>query len=251
MSETQAASGGVKVTPPFAYGEIVPLLKQHRVAVEDGIVAPALRKVQAVPISMSEMGRAARDYPIAFSGTPDGKRFGVIALLGLRQDENRLVDDAGRWREGWYVPAYVRRYPFCMASVTDNGQQRDERVVCVERGALAEGDGGRALEDEAGKPQAWWEERLKLTQEFEADLLRTARMCDILSKFGLLVPFSAQAVSKSGDTMNITGLFRGDEGRLDKLRADDLRMLIRTGTLGRLYAQMFSLDNLGRLLDLG
>ncbi len=49
-----------------------------------------------------------------------------------------------------YVPAYVRRYPFCMTRVTVDGKEAPERVACVEKLALNDRD--EALFDEQGKP---------------------------------------------------------------------------------------------------
>jgi hypothetical protein len=45
-------------------------------------------------------------------------------------------------------------------------------------------------------------------------------------------------------------MYQADEMRIADCNAEDLRMLINKGILGRLYAHMISLDNLGRLLDL-
>jgi SapC len=85
--------------------------------------------------------------------------------------------------------------------------------------------------------------------EYEADLIRTQQMCDLLAKLDVLRPFGAQAISKSGAITNLAGMYRVEEQLLERLKADDLRMLIGKGVMSRLYAHMISLDNLGALLD--
>ena len=40
-----------------------------------------------------------------------------VALLGLKKNQNLFVDKSGKWNAD-YIPAYARRYPFCMARVT-------------------------------------------------------------------------------------------------------------------------------------
>ena len=239
----------IRIVPPFGYGDVVPVLKTHRVISSEGTVPQALRTSNAIPVTLSEIPRAARDYPIVFATTDNGQSYGVVALLGLRNNENLFVTANGKWRDGVYQPAYLRRYPFCMAAVSRDGKASEERIVCVERAMLDE-QNGLPLERQDGQKLSWWSERLHLLQEYEADLIRTQQMCDALKKFDLLRPFGAQAISAEGQVTNLAGMYRVEEALLENLKADELRMLIRKGIMGRLYAHMISLDNLGRLLDM-
>lgn len=239
----------IEIKPPFGFSELVPLLKEHKVVPSEGKVPSILQTTNAIPLSISEMPKASRDYPVVFASADGGNSFGVVALLGLRDNENLFISPQGTWRDDAYIPAYLRRYPFCMATVVRNGQMQEERVVCVERSMLDD-KSGLPLEKQDGQMLSWWSERLHLLQEYEADLLRTQQMCDALKKFGLLRPFGAQAISAQGKVMNLGGMFQVDEQRIANMKADDLRMLIKKGILSRLYAHMISLDNLGRLLDL-
>ena len=62
------------ITPPFAYTEIVPLRKEHRVLVPHaGKIPPAFRDVNALPISLVEFDLVARAYPIVFVTGDNGK----------------------------------------------------------------------------------------------------------------------------------------------------------------------------------
>ena len=42
--------------------------------------------------------------------------------------QNLFVDDDGRWAEGAYVPAFVRRYPFCISRLSVDGVPKDLKV---------------------------------------------------------------------------------------------------------------------------
>src|SRR5436853_5235770 len=53
-------------------------------------------KTNAMLIASTELAEAARDHPIVFVG-PQGGPFALAALVGLRNDENLLVDAAGQW----------------------------------------------------------------------------------------------------------------------------------------------------------
>lgn len=242
------ANDRLSITPPFGYGDVVPVLNSQRIRPPAGLVPPALRRTNAIPVTMAEIGPASRHYPVIFASADNGRSFGVVALVGLANNENLFLGPGNTWVDGVYQPAYLRRYPFCMATVTTAGQQQDERIVCVASEALDDAN-GQPLLDADGKNLPWWDSQRHLVLEYEADLIRTQQMCDLLAKLDVLRPFGAQAISKSGAITNLAGMYRVEESLLERLKADDLRMLIGKGIMSRLYAHMISLDNLGALLD--
>ena len=238
------------INPPFGYREIVPFLKTHKVRLpEVAAQAGFARGLNAIPVSYAEFGVAGRDYPIVFASGDEGKTFAPVAVLGLVAGENLFIDETG-WAGGLYVPAYVRRYPFCMARVTLDKVEQNDRLICVEKDFVAaDGEPGEALFDEQQQPLARWGGIEKLLNEYEADLERTREMASILADYGLLEPFSMQATPAGGEPLNLTGMHRVNEPRLEMLTADQLRTLLRKGILARIYAHLISLDNFGRLLD--
>ncbi|MBW3670644.1 MAG: SapC family protein, partial [Acidobacteria bacterium] len=81
------------------------------------------------------------------------------------------------------------RYPFCMAKVTIDKVQRQDRLICVEKSRVDE-RAGEALFDASGKPSAAWSNLERLLSEYEAALERSREMCTILADYGLLEPFA-------------------------------------------------------------
>jgi hypothetical protein len=235
------------IKPPYGYQEIVPLGKQHRVALSAGRKLPAaFRALNALPISFAEFTVACRDYPIAFVGA-DATAVIAMAVLGLENRQNLFVAQDGGWEAAAYLPAYVRRHPFCMTRVTVDGKERAERVACVEKSALTEQ--GEALFDGKGEPLPAWEERRKLLFEYENDLARSEEMCRELGRLKLLETFTVQAVPNQGAPVAMTGMYRVAEQRLAELAPEELKELARKGILSRAYAHLISLANFGRLLD--
>lgn len=238
----------MNISPPFAYGDIVPLNKNHRVLVpQRGKITPAFRNLNALPISMVEFPLVARDYPIVFVTADNGKSYAVFAVLGLEAQSNLFLMSDNTWDRRSYLPAYVRRYPFCMATITVDGKMRDERLVCVEKKALR--DKGDAMFDAEGKPLPEWEQQQKLLVEYEADLLRTNEMAAHVAGLGLLEPFTMQATPNQGAPIALSGMARVNEQKLAELDADKLHELMKRGYLGRLFAHLGSLANFQRLLD--
>lgn len=237
----------MQINPPFGYKEIVPLYKNSKVRLPaPGAVPDFCRQLNAIPISYTEFSVACRDYPLVFTSGDKGETFAPVAVLGLTNGENLFLSDGG-WAQGVYVPAYARRHPFCMARVKVDQVEQADRLICVEKAFLDEG--GEAMFDAEGKALEKWRPIESLLQQYEADLERSREMSSILSDYALLEPFAMQAQTKAGAAMNLTGMHRVNEKKLEFLNAGQHKNLIKKGVMGRIYAHLISLDNFGRLLD--
>jgi hypothetical protein len=238
----------VDIRPPYGYQEIVPLTKQHRVLLPEARKLPLVfRSITALPLSYTEFAAACRDYPIAFVSGDAGKSFVAMAVLGLENQQNLFVAADGGWDASVYLPAYVRRYPFCMTRITVDGKEQAERVACVEKRAIT--DKGEALHNAKGEPLPLWEERRKLLFEYEADLVRSDEMARALAGLDLLETFNVQAIPNEGSPLAMTGLYRVAEHKLGALAPEKLKELTQQGILARVFAHLISLANFGRLLD--
>jgi hypothetical protein len=238
------------IAPPFGYQDVVALQRNAKVRLPQAGEVPAFaRTLNAIPLSLAEFAPAMREYPIVFTSGDQGKTFTPVAVLGLAAGENLFVEGEG-WRSAAYVPAYARRYPFCMAQVRVQDKVQENRLICVEKGFLD--DAGETLFDEAGKALPRWEGIQRLLTEFEADLERTREACAILHDYALLEPFSMQATPKEGGAgaaVQLTGMHRVAEAKLNELNANQLKNLMRKGILARAYLHLVSLDNFARLLE--
>lgn len=241
----------MQISPPFGYREVVPFLKSQKVRLlGPGEVPEFVQRGNAVPISHTEFQPVARHYPIVFTSGDEGKSYAAVAVLGITAGENLFYGD-GRWASGSYVPAYARRYPFCMARVNLNKVEQKDRLICVEKSALDE-ERGEAMFDASGQPSDKWKGVERLLAEYEADLERMREMCALLADYGLLEPFSMQARLKKetgGGSMQMTGMHRVAEKNLENLNAAQLKNLIRKGYLARIYLHLISLENFAQLLD--
>ena len=239
----------MNITPPFGYPEISALNKNQRVIfVKPGDTPAFSRKLNALPISYSEFSRVSHDYPIVFISSDEGVTFGTVALLGLQPGQNLFVGADGKWDSSVYLPAYTRRYPFCMGKVKVDDVLQDERIVCVAQKAINETK-GEALFDEQGVALPKWVEMEKLLHEYETDLMRSEEMCAILKQYDLLESFTMQAAPTKGAAMQLTGMYRVSEAKLETLDGEQLRNLVKTGVMSRIYTHLLSLDNFARLLD--
>jgi hypothetical protein len=238
----------MQITPPFGYTEVVPFLKTQKVRLlGPGEVPEFAQRGNAIPISYSEFQPVCRDYPIVFTSGDGGKTFAAVAVLGVTAGENLFYQD-GAWTLKAYVPAYARRYPFCMARVRVNQAERKDRLICVDKPRLD--DAGEALFGADGKPTEKWGTLERLLSEYEADLERSREMCAVLADYGVLEPFTMQAKPKDGAAATqMTGMHRVSEKKLEELNAAQLKNLLRKGLMARVYMHLLSLHNFGRLME--
>jgi SapC len=215
-----------------------------------GEVPEFVQHGNAVPISHTEFQPIARHYPIVFTTGDGGKSYAAVAVLGLAAGENLFYAE-GRWSDGAYIPAYARRYPFCMARVNLNKVEQKDRLICVEKSSLDE-ERGESMFDAGGQASEKWKGVERLLAQYEADLERMREMCALLADYGLLEPFSMQATlkkEKGGGSMQMGGMHRVAEKKLEDLNAAQLKNLMRKGYLARIYVHLLSLENFARLLD--
>jgi len=206
-------------------------------------------ELNAVFINAAEFFKAAIDYPIAFAREPKDGEFIPVAVLGMKAKQNLYIDAKGKWREHRYIPAYVRRYPFCIAELPPSkGDTAAQRLVCVQEQALSK-DSRRPLFTANGDPTPAWEPIHQLLEAMEGALQQTRVLTHRLEALDLLVPFDALAMPKRGERMRLQGLHRVDEARLAAVSPRDLRTLLKKNELRAIYAHLLSLENFGRLLD--
>ena len=171
-----------QITPPWGYKQIVPLLKTHRVQLVDSGMAPHFSlNLHAVPLGASELAFALRDYPIVFQQRKADGGFEAVALLGIQEGQNLFVMPDGRWDRRTYIPAYIRRYPFCVHTVRHDSRPA-ERLIYVDPWSLA--DNGTRLFDDAGVPLPHWVAIDRLLNEYEDELTRVNRLAAVLHGLG-------------------------------------------------------------------
>jgi hypothetical protein len=237
------------IKPPFGYSDIAPLNRNQKVRLlAPGEIPAFARDLNSIPISYTEFGLVAREYPIIFSSNEKNENFAPVAVLGMVAGEN-LFNKKGKWASDVYVPAYVRRFPFCMTTVTLDKVVQQNRLICVEKSHIDDKN-GEAMFDAKGQPMPKWKEIEALLTEYEVDLERSREMCGILGDYGLLEPFTMQARFNSGDEpVRLTGMHRVAETKIEHLNASQLKNLVKKGILARVYAHLLSLDNFAKLLD--
>jgi hypothetical protein len=194
------------------------------------------RTTNAVPLVVSEFSSAARHYPIVFSATSPVVPFAVV---GVRDNENLFVDKAGAWRDDFYVPAYVRRYPFILTPIPNS----DQLALCVDEAADHFESPSTQPFFVDGKPSENLQRALKFNQEFHGQVDLTRQFCDWLDQNSLLEERVASAQMPNGQSYTLQGLRLINSEKLNALDDTQVLDLHRKGWLPLFHFHYQSLQN--------
>jgi len=232
---------------PLFYGRPEPLdaARHARLAIRRDANYVFARSAQFCPLTMAEFPLAARCYPVLFSASDPPM---PVALLGLWQGENLFVDEAGRWAQDRYIPAYVRRYPFIFWESSD----RSQFALCIDVAAdgvgQADGDGRPLIGD--GAPTALARRALDFCNNYERQHRLTVAFCRALDGTGLLAEKRAEVALRTGAKTQLTGFRVVDEAAFDTLAQETVLAFRRRGWLGPIYYHIASQTNWDRLAGL-
>jgi hypothetical protein len=197
----------------------------------------------SVVVNGVEFPFAMRHYPIVFTV---GEPRAAIAVLGLADNENLFVGEAGSWSADCYMPAYVRRYPFILMGQTGS----NDLVLCVdEEASLLDKGGPRALFND-GQPTKLVTDALEFCRAFHGEHLATREFVRAIAQQGLLVANEARVAMRSGRRMTLRGFEVIDEAKFNALPDEIFLEWRRRGWLHLIYCHLMSMANWSRLLDL-
>ncbi|WP_298089417.1 SapC family protein [uncultured Sphingomonas sp.] len=226
---------------PLFYNGLEPLSSEvhanYKVRPQD--TAPFLVGQHAIPVTVDEFPLVQRFMPIVFSVGPEAI---PLALMGLNEGVNVFVDEDGKLNEtSFYVPAYVRRYPYMLARLRP---EAEELSLCFDPTSPTIGafDEGEAL-FEGNQPSQLTQNILQFAESFEQAGARTQNFMKELQEMDLLMDGE---VSIQPDGAAQPFVYRGfqmiNEEKLVDMRGDQLRKMSQSGMLPLLYAHLFSLS---------
>jgi hypothetical protein len=229
---------------PLFYKNLQPLSSNlhGNLKINPTATAPYFAKANAIPLTIDEFVSAQRFFPIVFSG---GDMPVPLALLGLNEGVNAFVDDDGLPLNPFYIPAYVRRYPYLLARLDEKAE---ELSLCYdpESGMIGEAEGTPLFDGD--KPSEALNAILKFCEDFEIAAQRTSAFVKELTDMDLLIDGE---VTIQPDGAAQPFVYRGfrmvDEAKMRDMNGDQLRKINQNGILALIMAHLFSLSSIREL----
>lgn len=193
----------------------------------------------ALPLMLEEFARASRHYPIVFAGEAGMP----VALMGLVRHNGFI--EAGRWRGGHYIPAYLRRYPFLLMELDAAEDGMPRSLLAIDREAPQVSstpvEGGIPLFVD-GEPAPVIAQALRFCADFTAAHAATVAWVQALREKELLVSRQADFQVGDGEARSLAGFSVIDIERFAALDAPTVVDWHRKGWLGAVHHHIASLQ---------
>jgi len=200
-------------------------------------------KTNAIPLLVDEFPMAAAYYPIVFAAGPMPI---PAAVVGLKNDTNLFLDGQGRWLNGAYLPAYVRRYPFILM---DDPEQK-QFVLCIDDTTDMLSETGEYALFENGEPSPFTKSAMEFCAALRQQGDATDEFVKALKEFDLLMPNDAQIDLRDGTKLQLSGFLVIDPKKFDALPDNIYLQWRKKGWIGLIYAQLLSSHRWQNLVDL-
>jgi hypothetical protein len=204
-------------------------------------------KQHFIPLHAGEFGPAAINYPIIFAGAD----YAPLAVMGLNAGENMFIAEDGLYRQGAYVPSFIRRYPFVGA----RDDQAKRTIVCIDRASdlWTEGKADVML-FENGEASAFTKSCIEFCSQFDTDRASSELFVKIVRDLDLFETRQATFTPRLennvlGEPQLVAEFFAISETKLKELPAAKYLELKDNGALPLIYAHMTSLFGWDRLIS--
>lgn len=255
MAQSEAKKKMETTPPETTTGESLPLFFKKPVQLDiarhakAGLVtssdATFAATTNSIVLNAVEFFEATKNYPIVFTQTDNPM---PVAIVGLEQG-NYFVDAKGSWKEGAYVPAYVRKYPFIFLEVPD----RDQLILCIDEDAPQfKENGGKDTVPlyKDSEPSELTKNALEFCGAYHSHYQLTRQFCDALKEVELLTPTRSDSKLANGREIHLGGFLAIDEKKLNELPEAKVLEFFKKGWLSLIYAALMSTSNWNRLVEM-
>jgi hypothetical protein len=194
--------------------------------------------IHFVPLLLPEFPAASGSYPIIFAG--DDKV--PLAVMGITPGENLFFDKNGVAKSEIYLPAYIRRFPFIVATVDDS----DRGILCLDVGADIVAEGAEMAIFNGQELSDYGKTCVDYCQRFEEDKARSDAIMKQIIEMDLFhlrqTKHQPRDIDNNpvGEEIIIAEYFAIEEPKVHALSADKLVALRDTGALAFIYAHLVS-----------
>lgn len=201
----------------------------------------------AIPVTTDEFVKVQRHFPIVFGKNESD---GPMALMGMRPGSNAFIDETGNLDGAFYVPAFIRRYPFIGIKPS---AEATALSLCFDQGSgmIGEFDDGKPLFGTDGEPTDALRQAIAFCEAYEQANTATTAFMKALREKDLLVEGRIEVVSGAGQ--DEPAVFQGfkvvEQARVRALDSDTLASWNEQGFLAPLFAHFASLEMFGALLE--
>ncbi len=200
------------------------------------------KDIQFCPITVSEVARATESFPLLFSGG-DNCFMGILLSLG---GESLAMNSKGEWR-GSYLPQYIKKYPFALAS---SNEKSENRIVLIdeESDLISKTEGVPLFRD--GEETQELKKILDFLSKHDKELAVANGVCKVIKESGVLVDQEISIGEGENKRVLVKGFRVVDREKLNALSDETLAKWVRSGIMSIIELHLKSLGNIEKLYRL-
>lgn len=206
--------------------------------------------VHMVHIVPQEFKNITQHYPIFFAKDAETGQFNIVALLGLRLDENLFINE-GKW-QGSYLPLNLQSEPFFLI---EDQQQVDGQLVS--KPALAiDANNSRVQQEQGeavfnqGRATAYLQDKANLLAQFVEGTRFNNEFIKALLEQNLLESVNLDITFENGDDISLQGLYTINKEILGRVPATAQQEFEHLGYVRLMTDILASLNNVEALIAL-
>ena len=201
------------------------------------------RNVAYIPVMASEVELIGQVFPIVFTSDENPNLVALVSLGG----ENLAITEDGKWISN-YVPLFLRKYPFSLASTKENPEQRI--VLIDEDSDLLNKKSGTALFTKDGEHTEALTHSIKFLHAYEEQNMITKKIAKIISDAGILEDREITVGEGEESKALVEGFKVVNRDKLNELSDDILADWVRKGIMNMIEAHIKSLSHIETLFKL-
>lgn len=201
------------------------------------------KSVTHIPVLASEVSQVGEVFPIVFTADESSS---LIAVVSLGSDSLAITLD-GKWITS-YVPSYLRKYPFSLASTKENPQQKV--ILIDEDSSLFSKSKGKQLFKKDGEKSETLEHAINFLTSYDTQMSVTQNVVKIISQSGILEDREISVGEGDEKKVLVKGFKVVDREKLNALSDDILADWVRKGIMTMIDAHLKSLNNIGTLFEI-
>jgi len=200
------------------------------------------KSLPAIPLLINEIALVGNTFPIVFTAD---KEPGLVALVSIN-NKNVAINAEGKWIAK-YVPAYLKKYPFALATTEKDSLNR---VVLIDEESPLFSDTGVPLFEENGESSKILVNIIDFLSSYEQTMQVTKETAAIISQSGILEDREISIGEGKEKRVLIKGFKVVNKEKLHDLSDEVLAEWVRKGIITLIDIHLKSLENIQLLFSL-
>ncbi len=196
-----------------------------------------------IPVIANEVALVGNTFPIVFTAEDNPS---LVALVSLGGD-SLAINHEGKWVTK-YVPSFIRKYPFAIASTEDNPNQKV--ILIDEESNLVSTTDGNELFLEDGKQSDILKNAIEFLTNHENQMIITKNVAKAISDSGILEDREIAVGEGEEKQILVNGFKVVDREKLNALSDDILANWVRKGIISLIDAHLKSLEHIETLFTI-